>query len=75
MVAVLGWWTPLFNAGLAYTFFGLDEVARQCEQPFGDEPQCLGLAALCRTIEISVAEALEEPAPEPFQPDAGHWLH
>jgi ion channel-forming bestrophin family protein len=38
MVDSMGWWTPLFTAVLAYTFFGLDELARQIQEPFGDEP-------------------------------------
>jgi len=29
MASGMGWWTPLFNAIVAYTFFGLDELARQ----------------------------------------------
>ncbi|KAJ1492505.1 Bestrophin, RFP-TM, chloride channel-domain-containing protein [Baffinella frigidus] len=28
MAEKIGWWTPLFNALLAYTLFGLDELAR-----------------------------------------------
>jgi putative membrane protein len=68
MASEMAWYTPLFNAILAYTFFGLDEVARQLETPFGDEPQCLALDALCRTIEISALEALGEEAPEAMRP-------
>lgn len=48
----------------ADTFFGLDELARQLERPFDDEPQCLPLRALCRVIEISAQEALgQQPLP------------
>jgi putative membrane protein len=31
MAQQLGWWTIVFNALLAYTFFGLDELARLLE--------------------------------------------
>ncbi|KAJ1486871.1 hypothetical protein T484DRAFT_1788247 [Baffinella frigidus] len=65
----MGWWTPLFNALLAYTFFGLDELARQLEAPFGDAPQCLALGAMCRTIEIAAAEALGDAAPLALKPN------
>jgi len=40
--------TALFNAILAYTFFGLHEVARQMETPFGEEEQSLPLDAISR---------------------------
>uniref|UniRef100_A0A6T1TW95 Bestrophin homolog n=1 Tax=Eutreptiella gymnastica TaxID=73025 RepID=A0A6T1TW95_9EUGL len=66
LAAPLNWYTPLFNAIVAYTFFGLNEVARHMEAPFRSEPQCLALSAMCRVIEISVCEALGEAAPEPL---------
>jgi putative membrane protein len=56
MAADLGWWTVIFNAVLAYTLFGLDELATQLEEPFKTGDLCLALAAICRLIEISVAE-------------------
>lgn len=68
MVDSMGWWTPLFTAVLAYTFFGLDELARQIQEPFGDEPQCLALSAMCRTIEIDVCEALGREIPPKLKP-------
>jgi putative membrane protein len=68
MVDSMGWWTPLFTAVLAYTFFGLDELARQIQEPFGDEPQCLALSAMCRTIEIDVSEALGREIPPKLTP-------
>ena len=43
---------------IAYTFFGLDELARQLETPFGLEPQCLPLDDMCRVIEAAAAQAL-----------------
>eukprot|EP00038_Savillea_parva_P000143 m.94429 g.94429 ORF g.94429 m.94429 type:complete len:316 (+) comp10048_c0_seq1:327-1274(+) len=56
MAAELGWWTIVFNAVLAYTFFGLDELAAQLEEPFATGELCLALSAMCRLIDISVAE-------------------
>ena len=58
----------LFNVLLAYTFFGVDEVSRQLENPFGTAPYSLPLCAMSRTIEMSVAQALERPIPQPFTP-------
>ena len=70
----LGYLTILFNSIIAYTFFGLDETARLMEQPFGDEPLCLSMNAICRTIEISVREATLLVPPKPLEPDAKHCL-
>jgi ion channel-forming bestrophin family protein len=66
--ATMGWWTPVFTAILAYTFFGLDEVARQLNEPFNDEPQCLALSAMCRAVERDICEAVGLPIPPPLQP-------
>jgi len=69
IVDEMGWWTPVFTAILAYTFFGLDELARQIQEPFRDEPQCLALSAICRTIEIDACEALGLPVPPKLEPE------
>jgi putative membrane protein len=64
----MGWWTPVFTAILAYTLFGLDEVARQCNEPFRDEPQCLALSSMCRAVERDVCEALRREVPPTLKP-------
>ncbi|MBA4502602.1 bestrophin family protein [Marinobacterium marinum] len=68
MVGVAGWFTPVFTAIVAYTFFGLDRLSEQMEFPFGRHTNDLPLDAICRIHEISVAEALGDPAPELLQP-------
>jgi ion channel-forming bestrophin family protein len=66
---VLGWFTPLASAIMAYTFFGLDALGDELEEPFGNRPNNLPIDALARTIEINLLEALGEtdlpPKPEP----------
>jgi ion channel-forming bestrophin family protein len=66
---VLGWFTPLASAIMAYTFFGLDALGDELEEPFGNQPNNLPIDALARTIEINLLEAMGEtdlPAkPEP----------
>jgi len=52
--------TPLVVAIVAYTFFGLDALGDEIEEPFGTEANDLPLDAICRSIEISVREALGE---------------
>lgn len=58
IVESMGWWTPLFTAIVAYTFFGLHQLAKEIQEPFSDRPMCLALSAMCRTIEIDTLEAL-----------------
>ncbi|MDO3720649.1 bestrophin family ion channel [Marinobacter sp. chi1] len=68
LVDAAGWFTPVFTAIVAYTFFGLDRLSEQLEFPFGREANDLPLDSLCRVHDISVAEALGDTAPEPMQP-------
>jgi putative membrane protein len=73
LVATAGWATPMFTALIAYTFFGLDRLSEELQDPFGTEANDLALDSLCRSCEISVFEALGEPAPEPLAP-RGYYL-
>lgn len=63
LVTSAGWATPLFTALIAYTFFGLDALSEELEDPFGMEANDLALDGLCRVCEISVFEALAETPP------------
>jgi ion channel-forming bestrophin family protein len=69
----LGWGTPVVVALVGYTFFGLDALGDELEEPFGTEPNDLPLDALVRTVDRIVHHALGEPMPEPLRPD-GYWL-
>lgn len=60
--------TPLFAAIVAYVFFGLQAVTNELEAPFANAQNGLPLDAMCRIIEMSVAEALGDPVPEPLKP-------
>lgn len=66
---VLGWMTPFVVALIAYTFFGLDALGEELEDPFGEEPNDLPIAALAVVIETNLRAALGEtdlpPAPLP----------
>lgn len=61
--------TPLVVALVAYTFFGLDAVGDEIEEPFGTRANDLPLDALCAAIELDLRESLGEPdlppAPQP----------
>lgn len=45
---------------IAYTFFGLDFLSEELEDPFGIAANQLPLSAMSRTIEINLLEALGE---------------
>jgi putative membrane protein len=50
----LGWWTLLPVILVAYTFFGLDALGHQLEDPFSPGPNALPLDSMCQTIEREV---------------------
>jgi putative membrane protein len=57
---VLGWFMPFGTALVAYTFFGLDALGDELEEPFGNLPNALPIEALADTIEINVRESMGE---------------
>lgn len=61
LVDTIGFMTPVVVIVVAYTFFGLDALGDEIEEPFGASTNDLPLDALCRTIEISLMEAFEAP--------------
>ncbi|MDB5936279.1 MAG: bestrophin [Massilia sp.] len=66
LVDSIGFMTPFVVAIVAYTFFGLDALGDEIEEPFGVAANDLPLDAICRTIEIDLREALRDryvPAP------------
>ncbi len=58
LVDTIGAMTPLVVAIVSYTFFGLDALGDEIEEPFGELPNDLPLEAMSRTIEINLREAL-----------------
>ncbi|MET1114127.1 MAG: bestrophin family protein [Comamonas sp.] len=69
LVDITGFMTPFVVAIVAYTFFGLDALGDELEEPFGLESNDLPLDTLCRGIEISLLEALgDADVPVALQP-------
>jgi ion channel-forming bestrophin family protein len=58
LVDVVGFMTPFVVAIVAYTFFGLDALGDEIEEPFGLAMNHLPLDALCREVEMNLLEAL-----------------
>jgi len=74
LVDSIGYLTPLVVAIVAYTFYGLDALGDEIEEPFGLSPNDLPLDAICRTIEIELRDALgESQLPPPLLP-VNYWL-
>ena len=71
LVDSIGAMTPLIVVFVAYTFFALEALGSEIEEPFGAEPNDLALDAICWTIETSLLEAIGvdrqawPPQPEP----------
>jgi putative membrane protein len=62
----LDWWTLVPVLLVGYTFFGLDALGHQLENPFADEPNGLPLLAMTRTVEremLSLLGCTDLPAP------------
>jgi len=69
LVDSIGFMTPFVVAIVAYTFFGLDALGDEIEEPFGTDANDLPLNAICRTIEINLRESLGDTnVPEPLAP-------
>lgn len=69
LVDTIGFMTPFVVAIVAYTFFGLDALGDEIEEPFGLAPNDLPLEAICRTIEIDLRASLGEThLPQPLLP-------
>jgi putative membrane protein len=60
MAEPLGWMTPVFTAIVSYTFFGLDAIGDELEDPFGRNEHNLPTDFVVRTIEREVLDALGE---------------
>jgi putative membrane protein len=72
LVDTVGFMTPFVAVIVAYTFFGLDALGDEIEEPFGLSDNHLPLDAMCREVEIHLLEALGETTlPPPLQPVDG----
>ncbi len=75
LVDAIGVMTPLVVAFVSYTFFALESLSDELEEPFGREQNDLALDAMVRTIEISLCELLGDPAPPALKPDGNFVLN
>jgi putative membrane protein len=69
LVDSIGWMTPLVVGFVSYTFFALESLSDEIEEPFGTQPNDLALDAMVTGIESSLRELLGEAPPPLPQPD------
>lgn len=60
LVDATGLMTPVVVAFVAYTFFALEALGAEIEEPFGTEPNDLALDAMSATIEATLWELVGE---------------
>lgn len=71
LTETLGWATPVVVLLMSYTFFGLDAIGDEVEQPFGLDINDLPLDAIARTIERNLRQRLGEDVPPALSPQKG----
>ena len=74
LVDSIGAMTPVIVAFIAYTFFALEALGAEIEDPFGTAPNDLALNAMSRTIENTLREMLGEPVPATDPPPVDFLL-
>ena len=68
LIEATNWFAPVFTAAVAYVFFGLQAVTNELELPFRNAQNGLPLDAMCRIIERSACEALDQKPPPAWPP-------
>ncbi|WP_137823269.1 bestrophin family protein [Pseudomonas sp. D(2018)] len=69
MAGPLGWLAPIITVFVAYTFFGLDAIGDQLEDPFGHDENDLATDAMVRTLEREILDVLgQRDLPPVLQP-------
>jgi ion channel-forming bestrophin family protein len=67
LIEETGWMAPIFAGIAGYVFFGLAAVTDELEHPFRATANGLPLDALCRSVDIVLAEQMGRTPPPPLQ--------
>ena len=65
LVDAIGPMTPVIVAFIAYTFFALEALGAEIEEPFGTSPNDLALDAMSAMIEATLREMIGDTQPPP----------
>ncbi|MGF7147694.1 putative membrane protein [Sphingomonas zeicaulis] len=71
LVETLGFATPLGSTLAGLMFLAVLRVGDDLVDPFANTVHDVPLSTMCRTIEIDLLQAIDEPAPEPLKPVKG----
>lgn len=74
LIDTIGVMTPLMVAFISYTFFALEALAEEIQEPFGLEPNDLPLDAMTAMIEITLREMIGETDLPPLPTAIDHVL-
>lgn len=74
LVDAIGPMTPVIVAFIAYTFFALEALSAEIEEPFGTEPNDLALDAMSDMIESTLREMMGEVLPPPSARAPGEFI-
>jgi putative membrane protein len=74
LVDAIGLLTPLVVAFVSYTFFALEALSDEVEEPFGTRPNDLALDAIVASVHASLCELLGDEPPTQPRPDADFLL-
>ena len=74
LIDTIGLMTPLIVAFVSYTFFALEALSDEIEDPFGTMPNDLALDTMVACIDASLREMLGETPPPAPQPDRNFVL-
>lgn len=75
LVDSIGLMTPLVVTFVSYTFFSLEALSDEIEEPFGLQGNDLALNAMVASISASLLELLGDTPPAPPQPDKNFILN
>jgi putative membrane protein len=75
LVDSIRWMTPLVVSFVSYTFFALETLSDEIENPFGTDANDLALNTMVAGIDASLREMLGETPPPAPQPDANFVLN
>lgn len=73
LLDTIGWMTPVIVCFIAYTFFALEALGAEIENPFDEDANDLALNAMSHTIEASVLELVGE-SPRTATPQARDYV-
>lgn len=74
LVDSIGPMTPVIVAFISYTFFALEALSAEIEDPFGAEPNDLALDAMSASIEATLREMMGEALPPAPPPAPGEYI-